>query len=65
MITLRQHSDDKDMLEIRTPHPKGRTVVWGVVHEDFLYDAIPNQKTRIAIRSGEEIEFKLVVLKSK
>ena len=61
MFIIRQHRDDKDMLEIVSRNDLNRIVVWGVVHEDFLYDAIPNQTTRIAIRSGEETEFKLVI----
>ena len=71
MFTIRRHQDDKDMLEIITRrvsarHPSGITTLWAIVYEDFLsYAAIPDEKTRIAIRSGEEIEFKLVVLKSE
>ena len=61
MFTIRQHQDDRDILEIitrkvSTRHPNGITTLWAVVHEDFLYAAIPDQKTRIAVRSGEEIE---------
>ena len=61
MFTLRQHSDDKDMIEIRTRHDMGRIVVWAVVNDDFLNSVIPDQDIRDMIISGEEIEFELVL----
>ena len=41
MIELRRHADDKEMIELYTMRD-GKAVIWGVVHEDFLDDAMPD-----------------------
>ena len=66
MFTIRQHRDDKDMLEIITRSEKGFiTTLWAVVHEDFIHSVITNQDIKDSIIDsiiyGEEVEFKLVI----
>jgi len=63
MFTIRRHKDDKDMLEIISRRDLGRIMVWAVMHEDFIHEAIPGEDTReeflSLIRSGEEIDLEL------
>ena len=63
MFTIRRHKDDKDMLEIISRRDLGRILVWAVMHEDFIHEAIPDEDAREVflslIRSGEEVEFEL------
>ena len=67
MFKIRQHKDDKDMLEIITEAVLGglggRILVWAVMNEDFFNSAIPDFNARqeflCLIRSGEEVELEL------
>ena len=66
MFIIRQHKEDRDMLEIitrktSTACPRGVITLWAVVHEDFLYEAMSDINTyaqvRYLIAEGKEVEF--------
>ena len=61
---LRQHKDDKDMLEIFTKNGKsGKIDVWAIIYDDFIYDEFDEDDRsdlNIRLNVGQEIEIVLV-----
>ena len=69
MFIIRQHKDDRDMLEIITRKcskiaPREIITLWAVVYEDFIHEVMPNDDAKHdildIIKSGAEVELELV-----
>ena len=62
MITLRQHKDDPDMVEIlsqrpvSTANPHGGLIVWGVVHIDILGDVFDDDSDMIIFKRDGQVD---------
>jgi len=57
-LTLKQNTDDNDMIELWDVTRMGRKVLWGVVHSDFVYE---DEWIRDHLKAGESISVQLVV----
>ena len=52
-VTIRKHPDDSDMIELLGKTSTGKTIVWGVIHSDFVYE---DEDLRSRIKKDEEVE---------